>query len=141
MNEIESISMLNGDSMPNPSVEFAYHQILKKVNDIISQVPLEQMRGTITLSETDLYSHSLLSPLIMLRLSMDKQIIGFAIDLELKDYLGRQPYHALFRIIYECTQQVPDCLDQFEYWYTDYEEALDNPYTTGPLIQTTIEER
>ena len=135
MNEIESISMLNGDSTSHPSVEFAYYQILKKVNELISQVPSEQMRGTITLSETDLYSHSLLSPLIMLRLSKDKQIIGFAIDLELKDYLGRQPYHALFRIIYECTQQVPICLDQFEYWYTDYEEALDNPFTINSLIE------
>ncbi|MEJ6980545.1 hypothetical protein WG906_08800 [Pedobacter sp. P351] len=135
MNEIESSFELNGYAMPNPLVEQAYYQIIRKVSDIISQVPSEDMRKHLIFGESNLYSHRLLSPLIMLRLSKDKEVISFAIDLELKSYLGRQQYHSLFRIIYECTQEFPDSLDQFEYWYNDYEEALNNPYAIKSLIE------
>lgn len=135
MNKIENIFEINGDSMPNPLVEQAYYQIVRQVSNIISQVHSEDMRKHLIFVESNLYSHRLLSPLIMLRLSKDKQVIGFAIDLELKDYLGRHKYHSLFRIIYESTQEIPDCLDQFEYWYSDYEEALNNPYAIEALIE------
>jgi hypothetical protein len=136
MNEIESISMLNGINMSNPSVTLAYQEIVRRVSDIITQVPSKDMRRIIILPETNLYSHSLLSPLIMLKLSLDKQVISFAIDLELKDYLGREQYHSLFRVIYECTTLYPECLDQMEYWHTDFEEALDNPNAIELLIET-----
>lgn len=139
MNENESISTLNGTPMPNQSVESTYHLIIEKISSVISQVPSEDMRKALVPPESDVYSHSLLSPLILLRLSKDKQMIGFAIDLELKDYLGRQQYHKLFRILYECTHLTQDCLDQFEYCYSEYEEALDNPYATESLIETTIQ--
>jgi hypothetical protein len=113
-------------------VKKAYFQIIGEVAQLIKSFKTIHLESLIILSNQDDFKEQLLSPFIHLRLSNDLTKISFAIDLELSNFLGAVDYIKLIRIIFQKTSDekspvpIEDCLEQFEYFYSDFEEALEH---------------
>jgi hypothetical protein len=125
-------SICNDGNEYTCAVKKAYFQIIGEVAQLIKSFKTIHLESLIILSNQDDFKEQLLSPFIHLRLSNDHTKISFAIDLELSNFLEAVDYIKLMRIIFQATSDekspvpIEDCLEQFEYFYSDFEEALEH---------------
>ena len=133
MIDFESNFLCEDMNLRGQEVKKAYHKIIEQILPIVDTAKSEIMRRCIIIENSNGYAHQFLSPLMHLRLTKDLQWIAFAKDLELKPYFGVHEYHNLYRIIFEATKRentsvnIEDCLDEYEYFYSDFEDALELP--------------
>jgi hypothetical protein len=112
------------------AVKKAYFQIIGEVSQLIKSFEISHLETLIVLSNQDSFKEQFLSPFIHIRLSNDLTKISFAIDLELSNFLGAIDYIKLIRVIFQETSRekssilIEDCLEQVEYFYADFEDAL-----------------
>jgi hypothetical protein len=114
------------------AVKKAYFQIIGEIAQLIKSFKTIHLESIIVLSDQDNFKEQFLSPFIHIRLSDDLTKISFAIDLELSNFLGAIDYIRLIRIIFQATSKdrspilIEDCIEQFEYLYSDFEEVLEH---------------
>lgn len=115
------------------AVEEAYQYIIAKIIESLRSLKNPSMRAHIQFEQNDDFSSQFLSPIAFVKLSADHQTIYFAKDLELSSYLGMENYIKLNREFFratmkECTEiDIEDCLDEYQFWFSEFEEALLNP--------------
>jgi hypothetical protein len=126
MSDSSQNSISNDGNEHTCAVKSAYFKIIREISQLIKSFKVSHLETIIILSNQGDFKEQFLSPFIHLRLSDDLTKISFAIDLELSEFLGAVDYIKLIRIIFQETSgdSIEDCLEQFEYFYSDYEEAI-----------------
>lgn len=116
------------------TIQKAYERIIDQVIKVLRSLENQRVKTHVRIEDTDDFAHQFLSTIMHLKLSSDMQTISFAVDLELKSYLGSTAYTNLIRSVYRATMSeftdlnIEDCLQEYQYWYSEYETAMENPY-------------